>query len=262
MKASSKSYGYCFGCGIKGSALSIAYEWGRYTADYSAVDYVKRCENGLLDYEFMPYEVVRPVSWGCRRNYNVIKDKVVYLDELIIAPYVGKIPNYVIERGISFETANLFRLGYDAFKNNLIIPIYDVNDRLVGYSKRNIVFGGYFHSKGFKRNLYLFGENLITPGGSIILVEGFFDVMKLVQYGYRSLALMGSELSNEQLSKLIDLVGDGVVYIMMDGDKPGWEAADKIANLLEDSNVEYSIIKLAEGFDPDDLSKEELENIL
>jgi 5S rRNA maturation endonuclease (ribonuclease M5) len=71
----------------------------------------------------------------------------------------------------------------------------------------------------------------------LILVEGFFDVAKLVQAGCRNVgALMGSSISAEQIQRLSwirNRLQFPYILLLLDRDKAGQQAAGKIQQQLE-----------------------------
>ena len=70
----------------------------------------------------------------------------------------------------------------------------------------------------------------------LILVEGYFDVAKLVQAGCRNVgALMGTSISAEQIQRLLwihNRLQLPYIVLFLDRDKPGEQAAGKIQQQL------------------------------
>ena len=67
--------------------------------------------------------------------------------------------------------------------------------------------------------------------GAVIVVEGFFDALKVHQAGFPAVAaLMGSSMSQEQEDLLTDHFDR--VILMLDGDEPGRLAAEEISGRL------------------------------
>jgi DNA primase len=233
------------------------------TGDFTAVDYVKSVERVEKDIDFgsiEPFEVVRPASYGFKKKKEV--EQITYIDEKEIAEFLKYVPEYVIKRGLTIETATKFNLGYDREKRNVIIPIYDINQKLCGYSTRNVFRKGYYHSKGLRRSLLLYGENLLKGGvDKLILVEGFFDAMKIVQNGFNAVAVMGTEFTDMQKQKALKLCNKEI-FIMMDGDLAGKSAAKRISEKLVGCGKKVNVIEIPEGYDPDELTKEELESVI
>jgi 5S rRNA maturation endonuclease (ribonuclease M5) len=79
----------------------------------------------------------------------------------------------------------------------------------------------------------------------LILVEGFFDVAKLVQAGCRNVgALMGSSISTEQIERLSwirNRLQLPCILLFLDRDKAGQQAAGKIQQQLEQHQLSVSV---------------------
>lgn len=94
---------------------------------------------------------------------------------------------------------------------------------------------------------------------SIILVEGIFDMLNLHQHGYvNAVCIFGVQNFKKEKLKLIDMFNFNKVYLMMDGDNAGRQAAKKISELLDTLNVEIKIPSITEGKDPGSMSPYEL----
>jgi DNA primase len=79
----------------------------------------------------------------------------------------------------------------------LAIPIHDAQGRLVGYCGRSV--GGelprYKFPAGFQKLAVLFNYHRASAGGQrqVVVVEGFFDCMRVYQAGFPSVVgLMGA----------------------------------------------------------------------
>lgn len=149
------------------------------------------------------------------------------------------------QRKLSIDTIRHWGLGWDEEDRRVVIPILDAESNLVAWSRRLYEREGedrrnyngkkppkYLHSKGFKRDYFLYGEQQRVPSQRhAYIVEGFFDVIWLWQCGYRNpLAIMGSYLSDIQerrIKKWFDRV-----TILADGDQAGHEMADEVAKSL------------------------------
>ena len=95
------------------------------------------------------------------------------------------------------------------------------------------------------------------------MVEGFFGLFRLWQYGYRNVvALMGWSSSKKQHELLIDLLDiNGRLWIMPDGDETGERGAQTILPAIAPHrSVRWA--RLYDGRQPDDLSLEELKTLL
>ena len=89
----------------------------------------------------------------------------------------------------------------------------------------------------------------IKEGVEIIVVEGYFDVLRLFEAGYRcAVSIMGAAITDEQIEFLKEHFER--VLLLLDGDEAGKKAAASIAQkLMYDLSVR--IVILPEGIDPD-----------
>jgi DNA primase len=172
----------------------------------------------------------------------------------------GEVLEYLLHaRHTTPQMLKLWEVGWDAKYGRIMIPVRDVQKRLVGYSGRafsDSVKPKYMHAKGFRRDFYLYGEHLweYGKGGTLCVVEGFFDVWRLVDYGYRAGAVMGSHLSEFQIEKIVRYFDN--VLIVPDGDKPGYEASQKMFEQLS-VRLPAHIVPTPQGMDPDDFSRDD-----
>jgi len=83
------------------------------------------------------------------------------------------------------------------------------------------------------------------PIAGLILVEGFFDVAKLVAADCRNVgALMGSSISAEQIQRLVWIrsrLRFPYIQLFLDRDKAGQDAADKIQERLANHNLAVTV---------------------
>ncbi len=110
-----------------------------------------------------------------------------------------------------------------------MIPIHNAEGELVAYAGRSIDGSEprYKFPAGFHKSLELFNLHRVKGELSVVLVEGFFDCMKVTQAGFPCVALMGSTMSKAQEELLAENFGH--VVVMLDGDEAGREAAQEIA---------------------------------
>ena len=93
-----------------------------------------------------------------------------------------------------------------------------------------------------------------------IVVEGFFDCLRVHQAGYRNVvALMGASLSEVQEKLLLERFAQLVV--MLDGDEAGRRASQQLVARLS-GRVSLTRVVVPSGGQPDQLSNEEIEWIL
>ncbi len=184
----------------------------------------------------------------------------------------GKHP-YLTERGLSPETIVDFGVGFCAkgmMAGRIAIPVHNGEGKVVAYAGR---FPGeppdantpkYKLPPGFKKSLELFNlDRAIKEPGPLMLVEGFFDCMKLHQHGVRKVvALMGSTLSPAQ-EELIRKHTDrhSQVIVLLDEDDAGREGRETIAARLARFLFVKTHVFEQEGQQPSQLSAEEVQDV-
>ena len=124
----------------------------------------------------------------------------------------------------------------------------------------------YLFPKGFKKSLELFNFNRVIQepvDRPLIIVEGFFDCMKLWQCGVRRvIALMGSSLSflQEELIRTHTKANSEII-VMLDEDEAGQEAREEIAGRL----AKFCFVKVhvfdVFGKQPENLTPEQVREL-
>jgi DNA primase len=174
---------------------------------------------------------------------------------------------YFAERGLTPETVAEFGLGYcdkGVMSERIAIPIHNLESKLVGYAGR---WPGeppeerpkYRLPDGFTTasEVYRLAQALREPEEfPLIIVEGFFDVMKLWQLGIRkAVALMGSSMSTGQEQLICQAVKpDGTIIIMFDEDDAGRTGRDEVLCRLATKAFVRVIVFEQEDFQPEHLT--------
>jgi len=116
-------------------------------------------------------------------------------DESMLKPFSGRVPRYAIGkppagRGLSIDTCKYWELGFDEFRNRLVVPVRNTEKDLVGLMGRAIFdeqSPKWFAYWNFRKGRYLYGEHVIDQTlDKIIVVEGMPDVWTPWQHGYRN----------------------------------------------------------------------------
>jgi 5S rRNA maturation endonuclease (ribonuclease M5) len=174
---------------------------------------------------------------------------------------------YLAQRGISSATTSLFGVGMyhgaGFLAGRCVIPIRDDKSQLIAYAGRavNGEEPKYRFPAGFRKSQVLFNLDyaIQTGGRNVIVVEGFFDAMKVHQAGHPAVvALMGSSFSQRQSELLLSHFAS--VTLMLDGDEPGRRAAQFIEQLLT-AKLPVNKVDLPNHIQPDQLSPSEI-NVL
>ena len=146
----------------------------------------------------------------------------------------------------------------------VVIPIHDEHGQLVAYAGRSVDGREprYRFPAGFGKSqvLFNFHRAAATAGDTVIVVEGFFDCLRIRQAGWESVvALLGTELYEHPAELLHARFGR--VLLMLDGDEAGRLGRDRVAARLR-NRCEVGVIKLPEGEQPDQLPEGELRRLI
>ena len=162
------------------------------------------------------------------------------------------------------ETGRVF----DLFFNRVMFPIRDRRGRTISFGGRIMGDGQPKYLNGpetalFSKRRTLYGLDLAreavrrggTPGGTLVIVEGYMDVIALGQAGFEAaVAPLGTALTEEQLTELWRLSPAPV--LCFDGDAAGARAAARAAELalpMLAPERTLRLISLPAGEDPDSL---------
>ena len=156
---------------------------------------------------------------------------------------------------------------FGRFSNRITFPIFDYDERVVGFGGRTISnskikYINSQESQFFKKSNILFGlkQNLdfIRAKKEIFLVEGYLDVIKLHEFEIKnSVSSLGTTLSENQLKKMWYYTD--MPFICFDGDQAGQNAAKNIAIkslsfLTPGKSLKFII--LPDNLDPDQFLSE------
>ena len=137
------------------------------------------------------------------------------------------------------------------------IPIHNADGQLVAYAGRWVGpledlpegKGKYELPAGFHKELELFNLHRVKHCRHLIVVEGYFGAIRLHGVRIPAVALMGTSVSVKQL-ELLAHANARHITVLLDGDEPGREAAEKVAGAI--ANVAWArIVHLPDGAQPD-----------
>jgi DNA primase len=169
---------------------------------------------------------------------------------------------YLKDRGVTYDTAFRFGIGVFSGKGSMhgrcVIPIHNVTGELVAYAGRSIDGSEprYKFPAGFHKSLELFNLYRVKGELSVVLVEGFFDCMKVSQAGFPCVALMGSTMSKAQEALLAEHFGH--IAVILDGDEAGRIASEGIADRLRKVAYQVDVVDLPDNVQPDGLPAEDI----
>jgi DNA primase len=151
---------------------------------------------------------------------------------------------------------------YDRFRERIMFPSTDARGNVIGFGARamrenqrpkylNTAEGELYH----KRRV-LFGlDRARAPAaktGSVILVEGYTDVLALHQAGLpNAVGIMGTALTEQQIEELQRVAK--VLVLCLDADAAGQEAMLRAAEIIGDRKLQLRVVPLPAGADPAEL---------
>jgi len=207
------------------------------------INYLKK--RGINDKTIEEYRLgYAPAGWDVLTNF--LKKKSYSYVELIKAGLTKR-----------SKTEGKF---LDYFRDRIIFPIFNVQGKILGFGGRVLddSLPKYINSpetliynKG--SNLYSlnFAKEDIRKKDSIIIVEGYTDVLITQQYGFNNgVASLGTALTTKQV-ELIKRFTDNVL-IAYDADSAGNMATLRSLDLLIKAGLEVKVIVLPQNYDPAD----------
>lgn len=183
-------------------------------------------------------------SWNSLMDY-LIEEKGYSQEELLECGLIGK----------STKTDKY----YDKFRNRVMFPIFDYRGNVIGFGGRVLddSLPKYLNSPDtliFNKRHNLYGLNFARKNLSsrtVILVEGYMDLISLYQYGIKiAVATLGTALTSQQ-ARLIKRYADNVI-ISYDSDGPGTKASLRAIDILVEAGLSVKVLDLKDAKDPDE----------
>jgi 5S rRNA maturation endonuclease (ribonuclease M5) len=218
---------------------------------------------------------------------------------------------YMANRGFTKAACKAWGLSIDHkdYGDRIVFPIRDIDGNLMAFSRRvtwdkaqcqwcgycgpdqkfgikpnkegeggcpkcgKFVWPKYMHSKGFQRNLYLYGEHMIDRSHRKgVIVEGNLDPIRLWQLGVKNaVATLGSnpgeqrpdpvkKIPGQQLYR-IELLFDEIL-ILADGDQAGRQWANTIERHFKNRWISTHVKICPDGKDPGDTDEKKLRDLI
>ncbi len=295
-----KGFYHCFGCGANGDALNFVIQTeagGDFVAGVEALAArlgmkVPRGDSSESD---AVVEVLADAQKYFRREFSRAEAAKEYLQKR------GVNDETIARFGIGFAPAGwrnlrdamrgrdekvLIRAGllranekgaYDYFRNRLIFPIMEGQNRAIGFGGRALDDdpAKYLNSPDspvFSKKNSVFGipqaREAAREKKRVIVAEGYMDVAMLSQHGFaESVAVMGTALTARQMLKIARMAEN--VIFALDGDEAGRKAAMRgVAGILPalSDGMSAAFLFLPAGEDPDSFVRkngaEELERAI
>ena len=275
----------CFSCGASGNVFTFVMEYENVDFKEAASILAKRAgidfnhksvkSTTKFDKYYTMYDLALKLYQN-NINSSLGKGAVEYLEKRSISKEIIKefkiglsssedaLTDILSKKGYSALEMDNYGLGNgygDLYHNRIMFPLFDTNNRVVGFSGRiyNTTEGSkYINTKEtpiFKKGELLYNyynaKEYSRLDKKVILVEGFMDVIRLHTIDIKNaVALMGTALTKHQIDLLKRLSKD--IYLCLDGDSAGIKANLSVGEDLINAGCNVKVINLSNGYDPDE----------
>ena len=301
---------YCFGCSSGGNAYKFLMEIGkqsfaevvldlarRYQVEVKTVEPEQRQEIqrqlGIREelyrilavtssfYQHALHQSFGEFALNYLRNQRQIEEATVSKFQLGYAPAGWEtLYRYLVEQKrypVNFvEQAGLIKPRqtgggyYDVFRDRLMIPIMDIQGRIIGFGSRSLKEEDqpkYLNSPQtplFDKSKTLFAldqaKTHISQADCAVVVEGYFDAIALHEAGIGNVvASLGTAFTQNQLKQLLRFTPAKQVILNFDADDAGKKATERAIAEVEDlvygGVVQLRILNLPGGKDADEFVK-------
>lgn len=286
---------YCFGCHVGGNVFKFlmlkegvgfvdavhlaAQKCGVYIGDYS------KKTNLSKSYQKK------------QRSYYILEKASVFFKKYLVSSQGKRAITYLKQRGIDGQSIQKFEIGYapggwdkltkylaskhsvaieemqdvglviksktncyDRFRNRIMMPIYDVSGRVVGFGGRSLddSMPKYLNTPEtsyFNKGKLLYGLHLarshIKESGCVFVVEGYMDVITCHQFGIKNaVASLGTALTVDQVRILMRYTDE--IIIAYDADDAGIKAAIRGLDLIQQLGCRVKVLLMPNKMDPDE----------
>ncbi len=301
-----KQFYYCFSCGAGGNAIKFLMELGKRPFSEVVLDLARRYQvpvETLKPEERQEFQ--RQVTLR-EKLYEILSITSKFYEHALLQPQGAAALAYVEQqRHLSRETMQRFQLGYapagwetlygylveqkryavelvekagllvprktgggyyDRFRDRLMIPIHDLQGRVVGFGGRTLgdEQPKYLNSPEtelFDKGKLLFGLDkaraAIAQQDQAVVVEGYFDVIALHNAGItNAVASMGTALSLMQMKQLLRYTESKRIVLNFDADRAGNQAAERAVTEVESlayrGDIQLRVLNIPDGKDPDE----------
>ena len=152
---------------------------------------------------------------------------------------------------------------FDMFRNRAIFPIIDAQGQVLGFGGRAMgdIQPKYLNTSDtpvFNKRKGVYAANLLKKQRNlnrIILVEGYMDVVALIQHGVNGVvATLGTALTNEQARLLKRYAPE--IWVSYDGDSAGQHAIVRALDIFEQEDIKARVLFFPDNLDPDEFIRQ------
>ena len=282
---------HCFGCGVGGNVFHFISKIENLNFKESVEMLANRAGVELpVSGNFEDDKLAKLKS----RVYEVNKCAAEFYHENLYKPTAKPGQEYVKKRHLANKTLKAFKIGYsgrfnelytelkskgfteeeilasclvnknpdgkfiDRFRNRLMFPIFDTNERVIAFGGRVLDDSKpkYINSPEdivYSKGRHLFAFNIARKYNSktIIMVEGYMDAVSLHQRGiHNAVASLGTALTEAQ-GRLLRRSCEKVI-IGYDADGAGQAATLRGLEILQNLGCDIRILQIEGAKDPDE----------
>lgn len=227
---------YCFGCKSGGSIIEFVK--AHYNYDFhEAINFL--AETAGIDIQAQESPQAK-----ARRNKIKSNERSVLASQKELAQG-AMARDYLRKRGFSDDTIQAMGIGFDGQENSIVIPINDGYGKPVGFSRRFLDPGKgpkYKNSRNddvFNKGQILYNMDKARKhiGATLLVLEGYFDVLSAWQSGFpNSVAICKDTLTEDQAALITKLCKDKTVILVPDNDETGRRSVLANRDLLRASD--------------------------
>jgi len=288
---------HCFGCGESGNVYTFIQKIENYSFPEAVKYLAERIHFTLPEPGANAYKSNAGLPAQKEKLYEIHKKAARFFYDTLISEEGRPAADYLDKRGVSPAARKKFGLGYssrgnglykflsgqgygsdiltksglltkgaggfyDKFAGRLMFPIFDSQNRVVGFGGRIIEESAgksepkYLNSPETaiftkSRNLYSINYARKEKTGEIILTEGYMDVIALYQYGFRNaVAALGTAFNQKHAIELKKYCK--TIILLFDSDEAGRKALLKAIETLRGSGLSIKAPRLEGAKDPDE----------
>src|SRR4051812_7386023 len=204
------------------------------------------------------YLASRGLDQGVLREFRVGYAPSAYDTLLHAVRRVGFSNREAYDAGLAVRSKGQGML-YDRFRRRIMFPLCDLRGRVLGFGARALgadqrpKYLNSADSAVYHKGRHLFGADIArahaTRAGSVVVAEGYTDVIAMHQAGLRNtVGLMGTALTEEQVGELARLAPR--VQLALDADGAGQEAMLRAARVAAGRRLELRVVPLPAGAAP------------
>lgn len=170
--------------------------------------------------------------------------------------------DHLIKAGV-LKTNEKTKRPVDRFFNRIMFPIFDEQERVISFGGRvmDSSLPKYINCPEtmlYQKSKVLYGfshsKQKIREKKSVLVVEGYFDVIQLHQSGVETaVAPCGTALTEDQINVLGRFADQ--FYLAFDSDQAGVNAALRKLDVILEGGIKANVVCLPQGEDPDSFVK-------